>query len=139
MQLVTPYLHFDGNCREAMTFYKDAIGGDLSIQTVGESPAAQHMPKDVHNQVMHARLGAGNEAFLMASDTMGHMKVNSGNGISLALDCRSDAEIKSRFEKLSAGGKVNQPLAEQFWGATYGQLTDKFGIDWMLNYQKNPQ
>jgi PhnB protein len=133
---ILPYLHFGGNCREAMTFYHECLGGDLAMQTVGESPMAAQMPAEVQQQIMHASLMRG-EVRLMASDMMQEPPAR-GNTISLMLYCTSEAEIRDYFSKLSAGGTVNFPLGQQFWGATYGELTDKFGINWLLNYD-NPR
>jgi PhnB protein len=133
MQL-NPYLFFDGNCRDAMNFYKDALNADLKIQTVGETPAAGQMPLETHARIMHAVLSKGGP-LLMASDMMGP-GLERGNGISLTLNCSSDEEIKAVFERLSAGGEINSPLKTEFWGGTFGQLTDKFGIMWMLSYEK---
>jgi PhnB protein len=89
---------------------------------------------------MHAVLTRGEpkEAVLMASDWMGRDGFVQGNSISLSLHCTSEEEIKTLFGGLSADGKVSRPLADQFWGATFGSLVDKFGIAWMLNYDKTP-
>jgi PhnB protein len=133
MQL-NPYLFFDGNCRDAMNFYKDALNAELKMQTVGETPAASQMPPETHTRIMHAVLSKGGP-FLMASDMMGP-ELERGNGVSLTLNCNSEEEIKSVFEKLSMGGKVTSPLKTEFWGGTFGQFTDKFGIMWMLSYEK---
>ena len=132
---LNPYLAFNGNCKEAMMFYKDCLGGELMMQTVAESPNAAQMPPEAQQGIMHARLTKDGVDILMASDGMGN-EITAGSNISLSLNCTSDEEIKSLFEKLSADGNVTMPLADQFWGATFGMLTDKFGMHWMLNYQK---
>lgn len=134
MTQINPYLHFDGNCREAMTFYKECLGGELKVQTVGESPMAAQMPAAEHKKILQARLKKG-EISLMASDMVGPKGIQKGNTVSLALVCSSKAEIETLFSKLGAGGKVSHALKEEFFG-TYGDLTDKFGIDWMFNYEK---
>lgn len=134
MAQIVAYLFFDGNCREAMEFYKESLGGDLAIQTVRESPVAGQLPAEAGEKIMHARLTAG-DLTLLASDAIGQEHI-IGNNISLTLLCDSEEEIQTHFSKLSAGGKVTHPLRVEFWGATYGQLTDKFGINWMLNYDK---
>jgi len=138
MAQLTPYLSFDGNCREAMASYKECLGGELTMQAVGDTPAAEHMPPDARQKIIHAALmrGEQKEAVLMASDWIGGGEFVQGNSISLSIHCTSDEEIRTLFAGLSAGGKVTQPLADQFWGATYGTLVDKFGIAWMLNYDK---
>jgi PhnB protein len=135
MPQLNPYLHFNGNCREAMTFYKECLGGELTLQTVGETPAADKMPAEARKNIMHARLAKG-DLVLMASD-MSTTPLHKGNSVSLALNCTSEEEIRTLFAALSAGGKVLHPIAEQFWGAIFGSLTDKYGFDWLLNYEKN--
>ena len=122
-----------------MAFYKECLGGDLNMTAVGDTPAAEHMPAEAKQKIIHAALmmGESKEAVLMASDWMGGGTFVQGNSISLSLQCTSDEEIKTLFSGLAAGGKVTQPLADQFWGATYGSLVDKFGVAWMLNYDKS--
>jgi PhnB protein len=129
MAQMIPYLNFNGNCKEAMTFYKDILGGELTLQTVGESPMAGQSPKEVLNNVMHSVL-ARDGFTIMASDSMGQ-SVTGGNNIRLCLVCNSKPEIQTLFSKLSAGGKVSFPLKEEFFG-TFGECTDKFGVDWMF-------
>lgn len=135
MPQLIPYLTFGGNCRDAMTFYKQALGGDLVVQTVGESPMAKQMPPEAHKNVMHSTLtnGAMN---LYASDQMGAEAVNQGNTVTLLINCTSEAEINALFSKLSVGGKVTHPLKEEFWGSVYGDFQDRFGVRWMMNWDK---
>ena len=134
MASIVAYLTFNGPCREAMNFYKDAFGGELNIMTVGQSPAAAQMPKEAHDLVMHADLKSGSLA-LMASDNIGgKTPVTVGSAINLMVNCSSEAEIRSIFPKLAVGGKVNSELKVEFWGSLYGDITDKFGIRWMLNF-----
>lgn len=134
MAQLTPYLTFNGNCLEAMEFYRDCLGGDLTLQTVGESPAKDQMPTAMHNNVMHSQLVAGDLVF-MASDMMGPGELVRGNGISLCIIGRSKAELQDFFARLAEGGTVGQPLQETFFG-TFGALTDKFGVNWM--FQADP-
>jgi PhnB protein len=136
MTQINAYLRFGGNCREAMTFYKECLSGELTMQTVGESPIASQMPPASHKGIMHATLKKDG-LVLLGSDMVGPEGVVKGNAIVLLLDCSSAEEIKTYFARLSAGGQVTYPLKTEFWGATFGQLTDKFGVDWMLNYDKN--
>lgn len=137
MTQISAYLNFSGNCREAMTFYQECLGGELKLQTVEESPVANQMPPEARKSILHSTLALGNSV-LMGSDMAGPDGVIRGNAISLTLQCSSEQEILRFFSKLSAGGKITHPLQEEFWGATFGQLTDKFGINWLLNYQKRP-
>ena len=135
MTQINPYLSFNGNCREAMNFYKECLGGELYLQTVAESPIAGQMPPATLQQIMHSSL-TKNGLVIMASD-MSREKLVEGNTVQLCINCSSMEEINSFFSKLSVGGKITDPLAEMFWGATYGALTDKFGKHWLLNYDKN--
>ena len=130
MAQLTPYLTFNGNCQEAMEFYRDSLGGDLTLQTVGESPAKDQMPAAMHNNVMHSQLVAG-ELVFMASDMMGPGDLVRGNNISLCIIGRTKAELQDFFTKLAEGGTVGQPLIDVFFG-TFGSLTDKFGVNWMF-------
>lgn len=134
-QAVQPYLHFDENCREAMAFYQGLFGGDLDIMTIGESPAKDQFPESLHNQVMHSSLRNGDFA-LMASDMCGMGKVQRGNSVELSLNCTSEEEINHLYRQLSDGGKIDQELSEQFWGALFAMVTDRFGVRWMLSLER---
>ncbi len=135
MLQLNPYLRFNGNCREAMTFYQACLGGELNIQTVGESPAAGQMPPAMKDNVLHSSL-AKDGFVLMASDMTGPEGVKIGDAISLAIMGSSKAEIEPIFAKLSAGGNVLHPLTEEYFG-TFGDLVDKFGIGWMFQADSN--
>mgnify|MGYP001811227373 CR=1 FL=1 len=135
MPQINAYLTFDGNCHQAMEFYRDALGGTLNLQTIGESPMAAQMPTANHGLVMHAHLAAEGFA-LMASDMSPDEGVKPGNNIALMLYCGSEAEIRQYFAKLSAGARSTKPLKEEFWGSVYGEVEDQFGLRWMLNWDK---
>jgi PhnB protein len=132
MKAFQPYLNFDGQTREAMTFYNSCIGGELAIQTFGDVKAPG--PPGSENRVLHARITKGS-AVLMASDTMPEMPFTQGNNIHINVDCDSLEEIERVFAALAEGGNVTMPLQDQFWGARFGMLLDKFGIHWMFNYE----
>ena len=132
MTQINPYLFFNGNCREAMTFYRQALGGELIIQTLGESPVAAQFPPEMADRVMHASL-TNDRIVLMASDDLGKETAPAGNLITLSLNSTDEQVIITSFARLSQGGTVKQPLKVEFWGALYGQLTDKYGINWMVN------
>lgn len=132
---LNPYLNFNGKCVEAMTFYQRCLGGELMIHKVGESPMAAQMPSEAGAQVLHSIL-TGEDFIVMGSDMMGANLVN-GNSISLLLQCTSVEQAEMIFSKLSEGGKVKTTLHQSFWGATYGELIDRFGLYWQLNFSKN--
>ena len=136
MTQIQSYLTFSGNCREAMTFYKDCLGGEIKFQPVGESPMADQMPKEMKDAILHCELRKGS-LVLMASDMVSNNGLIKGNAVSLMLNCSSEEEIKDYYSKLSTGGEATHPLENTHWGAIFGTLTDKFGNHWLLNFSKN--
>ena len=138
MAQLSSYLHFGGNCRDAMTFYQGCLGGELNVQTVGDTPMAEQMPEEARKQVIHSMLVADG-IMILASDMVHGDSVVRGNGMTLCLNCSSEEEIQTLFAKLAEGGNVGEPLRTEFWGGTFGSLTDKFGVNWMFNYDKNAQ
>ncbi|MFT3935528.1 MAG: VOC family protein [Chitinophagaceae bacterium] len=135
MAKLNPYLNFQNNCREAMNFYKNCLGGELEIKTVGEIPAmAAQMPASMKDAILHSMLVSG-DMVIMASD-LNREKPIEGNTFSICVNCDNEAELKTFFSNLSAGGKVVQPVGEMPWGGMYAELIDKYGKLWALNYQK---
>jgi PhnB protein len=130
MKAFQPYLNFDGKTREAMTFYHESLGGTLDIQSFKDAHAPA--PPGAEDRILHARLHQGN-AVLMASDTPPGATFTQGNNVWVNVDCDSVEEIERIFPAMAAGGHVVMPLADQFWGARFGMLTDKFGVHWMFN------
>ncbi|MFN2500667.1 MAG: VOC family protein [Pyrinomonadaceae bacterium] len=128
---VKPYLSFNGNCKEAIDFYKDALDGEiLFTQSYGESPMKDMGPADY---VMHCTLQVG-ENHIMACDSP--QPATAGNNVSLAVGV-DDVEMADRmFEKMADGGSVTMPMQETFWAARFGMLVDKYGINWMFNCEK---
>ncbi|MFB6457466.1 VOC family protein [Chitinophaga sp. Hz27] len=135
MSKIEPYLSFNGNCAEAMNFYKEALGGQLMVMLVKDSPAKDQIPEEYHNQVMHAYL-KGNGFSLMASDNMSQDKTVTGTNVSLTYNAEDNSEAEEIFNGLSKGGKVTMPLAETFWAKRFGMLIDKYGFNWMVNVTK---
>ncbi len=134
MSTINSYLRFNGNCSEAMSFYKDCFGGELTMQKVGESPMANNMPQQMQNKIMHATLKTDGFT-IMGSDLCDESGLIKGNNYALLVDCDSEKQIHTFYERLSEGGKQTHPLEKTFWNALFGDLTDKFGINWMFNYQ----
>ena len=136
MTQINAYISFNGNCREAMNFYKESLGGgELSIQTVENSPAASMMPPEMGKSILHSQL-IKDRIVIMGSDML-RDKRNTGNSVSLMMNCSSDKELRTFFENFSRGGKVIDPIADMFWGATFGTLIDKYGVTWMFSFDKN--
>lgn len=136
MTQINSYLTFNGNCREAMTFYHSCLGGELNFQTIGESPMAGKLPAKMKECILHATLTKGT-LVLMGSDMVPDSGLVKGNSVSLSLNCSSEEEIRSLYDSLSKGGEATHPLEVTFWNALFGDLTDKFGNHWILNYTLN--
>lgn len=133
MTQLTPYISFEGNCAEAMEFYKSCLGGELTIQRVGDSPMKSEDPRK-NDQVMHSELTSGG-IHLFASDLVMEGHVTRGTSITLTIHGGTPEELRGFFDKLSEGGKVTHELKEEFFG-TYGDLTDKYGINWAFQADK---
>ncbi|WP_295120003.1 VOC family protein [uncultured Chitinophaga sp.] len=134
MSQINAYLVFSGNCREAMTFYKDSLGGELTLVMIGESPMAQQWPAAMQQQVLHASL-AQNGFTLLGSDAAGAGGVLKGNTVQLNLTCDTPEQAREYISKLGAGGSITRELHE-FFDGWIGALTDKFGFDWMFYASK---
>ncbi|HVK88448.1 MAG TPA: VOC family protein [Kofleriaceae bacterium] len=128
---LNPYISFKDNARQAMEFYKSVFGGKLTISTFKEFGMAQD-PAEA-DKVMHSMLEADNGLTFMGADTPSHMKYEPGARVSMALSGDNEAELSGYFTKLAAGGTIGQPLEKAPWGDSFGMLTDKFGIAWMVN------
>ena len=132
---ITPYLMFDGDCKAAMTFYQQVLGGKLDVSTYGQAdPNSAAEDKD---KVIHARLESG-ATVIMASDSGKGYPVKDGDDVWLSLQCGPASEVDAIYAKLSAGGQTPQPPNDAFWGARFGMLVDKFGVQWMLNSDSVP-
>ena len=133
MMRLNPYITFNGEARAAMEFYRDVLGGELSINTFGEFGAPEGTDPDA---VMHAFLETPDGFALMASDQMPGGPEVSGDNITISISGYLDEADKMRswFELLSDGGTVVTPLEKQMWGDEYGLLRDRFGIHWMVDF-----
>jgi PhnB protein len=129
------YLNFDGNCRQAMTFYQKCLGGELHVIPFSDMPGG-NVPAEAKDRLAHARLKNGGRV-LMASDTMPGMPFQQGNASWIMVWCESLPEIEKAFKAFSENAKtIGMPLQETFWAARYGNLTDQFGVNWMFNLDK---
>ena len=134
MKGTTTYLHFNGNCRTAMAFYRDCFGGDLEVMPY---PTASGTPNtDPKAPVQHSRIAQGGHSLLMASDyPPGVDTARLGNNFSVFIDCSSDSEVEKLFTALSQDGKVKVPPSDMPFGR-FGMCDDSFGISWILTCAK---
>lgn len=131
---ISPYLTFNGNCREAMTFYRECLGGDLTFQTVAETPIADQCPAGMQDHIMHSTL-VMDDAVLMATDMTQSDGVKTGNDMAVSVNFESKDEINACYSKLSSDGKVIKPLEESFGNSLFGVVQDRYGKVWMLNFE----
>jgi PhnB protein len=141
MKGINPYLSFPGNTEEAFNFYKSVFGGEFNggIMRYKDAPGGEKLSKDEGNKVMHVELPVQNGYSLMGSDiteSRGYTVIQ-GNNVQISIHTDTREETERFFKGLSAGGKIDMPLEDTFWGAYFGMFTDKFGIKWMINQQKN--
>ena len=129
---LNPYISFNGNAREALEFYKAALGGNLATSTFAEGGMSEHYPNETE-KLMHGQLDTESGMTIMVSDTPSDVEYKPGTNISLSLSGDNEDELRGYWDKLSVGGTISQPLVKAPWGDTFGMFADKFGIDWMVN------
>jgi PhnB protein len=137
MASINPYLNFPGNTEEAFNFYKSVFGGEfLALQRFKDTPHSGDVPEVDKDKIMHVSLPIGKGDLLMGTDALESFgqKLTVGNNMHIAIQPESREEAERLFNGLSAGGIVEMPLQDVFWGAYFGSLRDKFGIHWMINY-----
>ena len=138
MSSITPFIRInDGKCREAMEFYKTCFNGEIESLTVKDSPMAKDMPTEKHGLIMHSLLKVKGNIILIGMDMMRDRAV-IGDNVGISVECASEKELKDLFAKLEIGGEVFMAPDEQFWGGVFGVVTDKYGVEWMMNFQKHP-
>lgn len=123
--ILNPYLSFQSNAREAMTFYQSVLGGQLDVMTFGQMGQTENA-----DAVMHSALMTPAGYTLFAADTMDE---TTESRITISISGDDGDELRGYFDGLSAGGEVTMPLAKQVWGDEFGMFTDKYGIGWMVN------
>jgi PhnB protein len=131
MLQVSPYITFsNGRCRQAIEFYKEALGAEvLFSQSVGESPMADMGPAE---NIMHCTIKVGASTIMM-SDDPGPEAAAAGGNISLAIGLSDSEQAKRIFGNLAAGGQVIMPLEKTYWAEAFGMVADRFGVKWMVN------
>lgn len=126
---LNPYLNFDGDCRQAMEFYRDVLGGELTLNTFGEFGTEGEKA----DQIMHARLETPAGFTLMASDLPPGAEHKPGNTITISVSGDDEDALRGYWEKLSDGGTVMIPFEKQMWGDIFGQCLDRHGMPWMVD------
>ncbi len=135
---VDPYLNFDGDAEEAFHFYRSVFGGEfITNMKMADAPNIDEVPQDERERTMHISLPIGNDTILMAADILPSTgnSLNKGNNNYIALHPDSREEADRIFRGLSEGGEVGMPMEDRFRGDYYGSLTDKFGVNWMVNFK----
>ena len=136
MAAVNTYLNFNGNTEKAFNFYKSVFGGEFTVvQRMKDTPEPDKIPDSDKEKIMHIALPIGAN-ILMGTDVLESMpQVAFGTNSSICINPESEEEAKKLFDGLSAGGQIGMPLEKMFWGALFGFFTDKFGVQWMVNYE----
>jgi PhnB protein len=140
MRIVSPYLNFNGNAEEAFNFYKSVFGGELrALSRFKDTPEADKLAPSDREKIMHVALQIGKETTLMGTDALESMgfHLTVGNNFSLAINVESEKEADDLFGKLSAGGTVELPMQDMFWGDYFGMLVDRFGVRWMVAFTRS--
>jgi PhnB protein len=127
---LNPYINFDGNARQALEFYKEVLGGTLTLNTFGEYGAPDAPEAD---KIMHGQLETDSGFTLMGADTPPGVDYNPGNNITVSLSGDDGDELRGYWAKLSGAGTVSVPLEKQMWGDEFGSCVDQFGIAWLIN------
>lgn len=128
---LNPYLNFQNQARQAIEFYQSVLGGKLAVSTYEGYQVSQDPAEN--DKVMHAQLETDNGLVLMASDVPDGMEYKPGNNMTVSLSGDNEEELRGYWEKLADGGTVVMPLDKAPWGDTFGMLTDKFGVQWMVD------
>ena len=129
-QIIT-YLTFNGNCREAMEFYHQCLGGELHLQTLGDTPRSKNLPEHMSKFILHASLRK--ESLVLMGTDMADGELLRGNAVSILLDCDDEVRTRTYYRKLGAGGLSTHPLDQTHWGDLFGGLTDKYGNHWLFH------
>ncbi len=131
MTNLNPYINFKDTAKQAMEFYQTVLGGELVMDTFKEGGMSNDPAID--NLIMHAQLNTSKGFILMASDAPPGMDASLRGGMSISLSGDESEELKVYWNKLSEGANITVPMAKSPWGDEFGMLTDKFGVDWLVN------
>lgn len=133
---VNPYLLFNGQCKEAFTFYAECLGGKIeAMLTHAGTPAEAHVPAEWRDKILHARMTVGEDVIMGSDAPPGRFE--PPKGFSVTIQLTDPAEAERIFQKLAEGATVQMPIQQTFWAARFGMLVDRFGTPWMVNCQPN--
>jgi PhnB protein len=143
MAAINPYLIFNGNCEEAFLFYKSVFGGEFPYMgrfkemPSSDDPNCPPVSAEDGERIMHVSLPISEGVMLYGSDSSSQNNdVIIGNNFSISINAESREEADKLFNGLSANGIIIMPMNNTFWGAYFGMFTDKFGINWMMNFDE---
>jgi PhnB protein len=128
---LNPYISFRGNAKQAMEFYHSVLGGELTLSTFGENHASEDPAEQV--KIMHGMVTSPTGLVLMGADTPNSMSYNPGDNISVSLSGEDEPELRGYWDRLVDGATIAAPINTAPWGDTFGMLTDKFGVTWLVN------
>lgn len=141
MARTSTYLNFAGDTEAAFQFYREVFGTEFigpihRMSDIPPSPGMPELPEAERGLVMHVELPITGGHVIMGTDvlaSMGHT-LSPGNNVSINLEPDTRAEADRLFAALAAGGTIKMPMTDMFWGAYFGNLVDRFGVQWMVNY-----
>lgn len=134
MTRISPFLTFNGNCREAMTFYHNCFGGEIQFQTIGDSPLGKKLSSEMQEYILHSSISTKHFT-LMGTDMVEEQGLVQGNAVSIWVECMSKSELHTYYQKLAEKGEARQPIKQTLSGALLGALTDKFGKHWLFHWK----
>ena len=134
--ILTPYLHFSGNCEEALQTYQKIIGGSFEIENRYDNPNMD-APEDYKDKVLHARYSLNGLLFMACDVFPGQTAASTSGSVALSLELSELENAKKVFADFAQESDVHVQFEKQFWGDWHGNLTDKFGIRWMVNFMVN--
>jgi len=139
MPKMNPYLNFKDSCEEAFEFYRSVFGGEfMMLMRMGDTDMGMPVPDEAKNLIMHVSLPIGDN-ILMGSDAPDGLcptPLTAGNNFSVSISAESREDADRIYNGLSADGTSAMPMQEMFWGSYWGMLTDKFGINWMVEHSE---
>lgn len=135
MNQIITYLTFNGNCREAMEFYQECLGGELKLQTLEDTPTSKMFPDTIKDYVVQAALEK--DGMLLMGTDMVDKKLVRGNSISILLGASDEEQLKEYYQRLKRESLSAHPLDRTHWGDLFGGLVDKYGNEWLFHCKKN--